>query len=223
MKSTTRLLTLLSVFLVVLVVLSALPFIKKEWAAIVMNQAATHSPGAGIASTLTSSPTTTMAALADTITVNGQPWGRSTCFIGATEGSSRFAIADLKDLGVNTYHIYGGMSRWEAQDDSAVYGYPTIAQIKANPDVINWKQWDSVMTNPPGGSDYSWEPAPHWQGNARTLLGELQAAHIRIVLTLRNRDDQHNPSWSPDPPRTAADWNEWWEHVFATVYWLERA
>jgi Glycosyl hydrolase catalytic core len=23
-----------------------------------------------------------------------------------------------------------------------------------------------------------------------------------------------------NPPRTEADWNEWWEHVFATVYWL---
>ncbi|NJM63444.1 MAG: hypothetical protein HC849_30005, partial [Oscillatoriales cyanobacterium RU_3_3] len=29
-------------------------------------------------------------------------------------------------------------------------------------------------------------------------------------------------SWAlqTESPRTEADWNEWWEHVFATVYWL---
>ena len=79
------------------------------------------------------------------------------------------------------------------------------------------------MTSPTSGSDYAWQPVPRWQGSARTLLGALQAAHIRVILTLRNRDDQQQPSWSPDPPRTTADWNEWWEHVFATVYWLECA
>lgn len=218
MKSTTRLLALFSVLLVVLVLLNALPFIEKQWALATKGQSSA-SPGAGNASPL--SPTSTMVALPDTLLVSGKPWGKSTCFIGATEGSSRFSIADLQDLGVNTYHIYGGMSRWEAHDDSSAYGYPTMQQIKANPNVINWKQWDSVMTNPPDGSDYSWEPPPRWQGNARALLSQLQAAHMRIVLTLRNRDDQHQPSWSPDPPRTTADWNEWWEHVFATVYWLD--
>jgi hypothetical protein len=107
------------------------------------------------------------------------------------------------------------------QDDSNVYGSPTIAQIKANPNVINWKTWDNVMTNPPNGSDYSWQSAPRWQGNARTLFSELKAAHIRVILNLRNRDDQNQPTWSPNPPVTTADWNEWWEHVFATVYWLD--
>jgi hypothetical protein len=48
----------------------------------------------------------------------------------------------------------------------------------------------------------------------------LKAAGIRPVLTIRNRDNNGNPPWSPNPPVTAADWNEWWEHVFATVYWL---
>lgn len=219
MKSTPRLLALLIVLLVVLVVLSTLPYIQKEWADIMMNRTTINSSHTTVPTSL--SPTSTTASVSDAIMVSGQQWGKSTCFIGATEGSSRFSIADLKDLGVNTYHLYGGMSRWEAQDDSPVYGYPTIAQIKANPNIINWKQWDNVMTNPKDGSDYSWEPAPRWQGNARTLLSALQAAHIRVIVTLRNRDDQHQPSWSPDPPRTTADWNEWWEHVFATVYWLD--
>src|SRR5262249_54425742 len=62
-----------------------------------------------------------------TVVVSGEQWGESTCAIGAVEGSSGFDIADLKDLGINTYHIYGGMPRWEAEDDSSVYGSPSIA------------------------------------------------------------------------------------------------
>lgn len=155
------------------------------------------------------------------VVVSGRQWGQSTCFIGATEGSSNFSLSDLRDLGINAYHIYGGMSRWEAQDDSRVYGLPTIDQIKAHPESINWNWWDHIMTDPPGGSDYWWTyQSPAWHGNARTLFSSLKSAGIRPVLTLRNRDNLNNPAWSPDPPITQADWNEWWEHVFATVYWL---
>ncbi|HEX3643529.1 MAG TPA: hypothetical protein VHV10_19760, partial [Ktedonobacteraceae bacterium] len=165
-------------------------------------------------------PTVRVSASA-TVAVTGTQWGKSTCYIGAVEGSSRFALSDFKDLGINTYHIYGGMSRWEAQDDSRVYGSPSIAQIKANPNVINWVQWDTVMTHPPDGSDYWWVGAsPSWSGNASTLFASLKAAGIQPIVTLRNRDDQQHPSWAPNPPTTQADWNEWWEHVFATVYWL---
>ena len=214
MKSSSRLLILLSALLIVIIIVTTIPFIRKEWAS--------FAPGTSTIDAMrTPSPTITTATSPNTVIVSGQQWGNSTCYIGATEGSSRFNIADLEDLGINTYHIYGGMSRWEAQNDSSIYGSPTIEQIKANPNVINWKWWDNIMTNPPNSSDYSWESPPRWQGNARSLLSELQAAHIRILLTLRNRDDQHNPTWSPDPPQTAADWNEWWEHVFATVYWLD--
>jgi hypothetical protein len=165
-------------------------------------------------------PTPVVRATA-TLSVDGSQWGVSTCYIGAVEGSSRFNIADLQDLGINTYHLYGGMSRWEAQNDSGIYGVPTINQIKANPNVINWKWWDNVMTNPSQGSDYSWSPAtPRWNGNARTLFSTLKAAHIRVIISLRNQDDQGEPKWVNNPPTTTADWNEWWEHVFATVYWL---
>ena len=171
----------------------------------------------------TPSPTTPTPAIRATATLSvaGTQWGVSTCYLGAVEGSSRFNIADLQDLGINTYHLYGGMSRWEAQDDSGTYGVPTINQIKADPNVINWKWWDNVMTNPPQGSDYSWSPGtPRWNGNARTLFSALKAAHIRVIISLRNQDDQGDPKWVNNPPTTTADWNEWWEHVFATVYWL---
>lgn len=157
-----------------------------------------------------------------TITVSGTQWGVSTAFIGATEGNVRFAITDLQDCGLNTYRIYGGMSRWEAQDDDGVYGSPSVAEIKANPGVINWAWWDNVMTNPPDNSDYWWSgtPGTTWQGNARTIFNDLKTAGVRPVLTIRNVDNNDKPAWAPNPPTTAADWNEWWEHVFATVYWL---
>ena len=175
------------------------------------------------ASTLSSpipSPTPRVRVRAS-INVSGIRWGRSTCYIGAVEGSSRFNIADLQDLGINTYHLYGGTARWEPQDDDGIYGYPSIEQIKANPNIINWSWWDNIMTHPPEGSDYWWDPKmPRWQGTARTLFSALKAARIRTVISLRNRDDQGNPAWAPNPPVSTADWNEWWEHVFALVYWL---
>jgi len=156
-----------------------------------------------------------------TLTVSGTQWGVSSAYLGANEGSSGFNIADLQDLGINTYRIYGGMSRWEAQDDDGVYGSPTIDQIKANPGVINWAWWDNIMTNPPNGTDYWWSSdAAPWMGNARTMLQQLHDNNIKVVLVLRNRDNNGNPTWMANPPVTQADWNEWWEHVFATVYWL---
>jgi hypothetical protein len=156
-----------------------------------------------------------------TVSVSGTQWGVSTAHIGATEGNVRFDVADLQDAGINTYRIYGGMSRWEWQDDDGVYGTPTIDEIKADANVIDWTWWDNAMTTPPNGSDYWWSgDGGLWQGNARTIFAGLKATGIRPVLTIRNRDNNGNPPWSPNPPVTAADWNEWWEHVFATVYWL---
>ena len=76
-------------------------------------------------------------APAATISVSGTRWGTSMCYIGATEGNARFDIADLRDAGINTYRIYGGMSRWEPQDDDGVFGAPSLADIKKDPQVIN--------------------------------------------------------------------------------------
>ncbi|NET86792.1 MAG: hypothetical protein F6K45_01535 [Kamptonema sp. SIO1D9] len=157
-----------------------------------------------------------------TIAISKQPMGVSTRYIGAVEGNVNFDIKDLQDLGINTYRIYGGMSRWEAEDDDGIYGQPTISEIKANPNIINWDWWDKIMTEPPNNSDYWWSGNDTWQGNARTIFSQLKQANIRPVVTLRNTDDAWNPSWALqlNPPRNEADWNEWWEHIFATVYWL---
>lgn len=164
-------------------------------------------------------------AASATITVSGTQWGNSACFIGATEGNVRFNTADMTDAGMNTYRIYGGMSRWEKVDDDGVYGSPSIAQIKANVNSINWAFWDDVMTNPADGSDYSWSGTPGTTApvNARTIFADLKLAGIRPVLTVRNVDNNTNPPWAEtnlNPPNTPEDWNEWWEHVFATAYWL---
>ncbi|HEX8034040.1 MAG TPA: hypothetical protein VF510_09345, partial [Ktedonobacterales bacterium] len=156
-----------------------------------------------------------------TIGVSGTQWGVSTAYIGATEGNVRFDTSDMTDLGINTYRIYGGMSRWEWQNPYGTYGAPTIDQIKADPNVVNWAWWDNAMTTPPNGSDYWWSGTSGlWQGNARTIFAGLQSAGVRPVLTLRNRDNNGNPAWAPNPPVTADDWNVWWGHVFSTVYWL---
>ncbi|MGL5058679.1 MAG: hypothetical protein ACRC62_01760, partial [Microcoleus sp.] len=159
-----------------------------------------------------------------TIKFSNTPAGVSTRYIGAVEGNINFDIKDLQDLGVNTYRIYGGMSRWEPEDDDGKYGWPEISQIKANPNLINWAYWDKMMTDPPNGSDYWWsgEPGKVWQGTAKTIFTALKQANIRPVVSIRNVDSSWNPSWALqlNPPRTEEDWNEWWEHVFATVYWL---
>lgn len=162
-----------------------------------------------------------------TVTVSGTQWGISTQYIGANEGDQYFNIKDLKDLGINTYRIYGGMSRWEWQDDDGTFGSPTIAQIKASPNVINWTWWDQAMnasTSSQGGSDYWWSgDSTVWQGSASTIFATLQGNNIRPVVVLRNVDNNKTPAWANlqlNPPNTTAGQNEWWEHAFATVYWL---
>lgn len=162
-------------------------------------------------------------AASGTLTVSGTQWGVTSQYLGANEGSSQFNINDLVDLGINTYRLYGGMSRWEPTDDSSTYGSPSIAQIEANPDVVNWAFWDNIMTNPPGGSDYSWSASTGIPPvSAATIISQLNAHNIKPIVVLRNVDNNNNPAWSEahNPPTTTNDWNEWWEHVFATVYWF---
>lgn len=60
------------------------------------------------------------AATSATIRVAGTQWGVSTCYIGGTEGGARFDLADIQDSGINTFRVYGGMSRWEQSDDDGV-------------------------------------------------------------------------------------------------------
>src|SRR5215471_4188139 len=136
-----------------------------------------------------------------TLTVSGTQWGITSQNLGANEGSSQFNINDLVDLGINTYRMYGGMSRWEPTDAESTYGSPTIAQIEANPAVINWAFYDNIFTNPPGGSDYRWSASTGIPPvSAATIMSDLNAHNITPIIVLRNRDNNGNPTWSPNPP-----------------------
>lgn len=171
-------------------------------------------------------PALTDASAPIAVQISSTPIGKSTRYIGACEGNVDFEPADLVDLGINTYRIYGGMSRWELEEDDGVYGSPSIAQIKQNPNIIPWDRWDSVMSAPKTGSDYAFSKKLNdrdlWQGSARTIFEALKQNNIRPVITIRNVDSRYNPAWARrlNPPNSEADRNEWWEHVFATVYWL---
>ncbi len=153
-----------------------------------------------------------------TIKVSPEQWGVSTRYIGGTEGSARFDIDEMKECGINTLRIYGDMSRFEPTDDGGEYGSPTLAQIKADPDVIPWERWDEVMDSPysPHIAVREGHPALTW----RRVFEELKGAGIRPVISLRNRDTHLKPGWIAAVPETEADWNEWWEYVFAMAYWL---
>jgi hypothetical protein len=219
MKTSLKFRSLISFFLVMILLLLNISASTSTGTA--AGKPPTATPG-GPTPTPGGNPTATPAA-SNTLNVSGTPWGVSTCNIGGVEASADFNVADLTDMGMNTYRLYGGMSRWEAQDDDGVYGSPSIATIKANLNSINWAWWDNVMTNPPSGTDYWWSGGtPIWTGNARTLFQALKDNGIRPVVTLRNVDNAGNPAWAAalNPPNTPEDWNEWWEHVFATVYWF---
>jgi len=155
-----------------------------------------------------------------TVRVTETSDGRTEQSIGATEGCTRFDIKELTDAGLGNYRLWAGMSRLEPVNDNAVYGTPTIAQIKANPAIINWAAWDAQFAKPA----YDWTPT--CQSVVRSSLADILAAlrdhAIRAVVTLRPVDDQGHPAWALPlaPPRTPEDKNEWWEHVFATVYWV---
>lgn len=164
------------------------------------------------------------AALMATIKVFGDQWGRSTRYIGANRGVTNFNIADFYDLGINTYRFYGGMGPWEYLDDDGTFGNPTITDIKADPQVINWAWWDEIFTNPPEGSPfwYATEPGVGWKGNSRKIFGDLKNAGVKPVVSLRVQNAQIKPDWAAalNPPNTPQGRNEWWEHVFAVVYWM---
>lgn len=162
-----------------------------------------------------------------TVVVSGTINGLTEEDIGAVEGPCRFDITELADLGITNYRMYSGMARLEPEDDDGVYGSPSIAEIKADPNVINWAFWDNIMTydntyfwasggNPPfEGDPPAWAPVSFVD-----IVGALNANGIKPVLTLRNVNNFGDPEWAPNPPTTTEDRNEWWEHVFAVVYWL---
>lgn len=169
---------------------------------------------------LVAMPARQASAASYTVTVTGTPTILTERDIGTVEGCARFDVADLNDAGFTNYRIYVGTSRLETNDDDGIYGSPNIAQIKANPNVIPWTVWDTAFNRPDG---YFWAcPGTGAQVSLARMLSDLKANGIATVITLRNVDNNGNPPWAQamNPPDTADDWDEWWEHVFATVYWV---
>ena len=100
------------------------------------------------------------------------------------------------------------MSRWEPTNAESTYGSPSIAQIEANPGVINWAFFDNIFTNPPGGSDYSWSASTGIPPVSAAMIISNLNAHNNItpIVVLRNLDNNKNPAWAPNPPVTANRW-----------------
>jgi hypothetical protein len=155
-----------------------------------------------------------------TVTVTATPAGLTELSIGAVEGCARFATSDLTDLGINNYRIYAGMSRVEPEDDDGVFGWPSISEIKANPNIINWAAWDYQFHRP---DSYHWSagcPA-YAQTSLHDMLLALKQNNILPIITVRPVDNNSLPQWAQalNPPTTPEGRNEWWEFVFAWVYW----
>ncbi len=163
------------------------------------------------------------------IEVNKTVVGQTTQYVGATEGGY-FNVDDLTDCGINTYRIWVGMSDVEYCDDddprgyvwecdragNAQYGLPISDTIKADPDVIDWENWD-LHINDPG---YRWRTGQNPDTAYGDMVGELVAKDILPVLCLRNRDEFDWPGWAPDPPFDDAALSEWWQYCFAVAYWF---
>ena len=155
-----------------------------------------------------------MPAQADskaTITVSSSQWGQSTYYIGAGDGfvpDQKAAFAEIKDLGLNTMRVSGQASNWEPVDDSPVYGQPSIDQLKADPNSINWSVWDKHL-------------ASNWIGGmgAPEYFSTLKSMSIRSVINF-TLDHDGAGTFMANPPITQADKNEWWKYVFALAYWL---
>ncbi len=142
-----------------------------------------------------------------TISVSGTQMGISTQYIGANSGTS-YDSGKFKDVGFNSMRIWDDITEFEPQNDSSTYGSPGIDQIKNDTNIsssglIPWSTWDNNFSS--------------YQG----FFDQIKNDNIRLMISLRDTGNNHGQGWLKNqPPATSADWNEWWEHVFAEVYWL---
>ncbi|MDQ3458129.1 MAG: hypothetical protein M3498_02305 [Deinococcota bacterium] len=163
------------------------------------------------------------------VKISGKSSGKSSQYIGANGGGSLPPrVSDIRDLGLNTYRLWGGMQTFEPTDDDGKYGSPTMSDMKrvlaGNPsrvnDFVNWAAFDKNMRA---------------TGN---ILRELyKVPGMEPIMILRNSGNW-GTFWVPRmnvtgagcktssgqtivwPQFSSADWNEWWQHVFAVVYWI---
>jgi hypothetical protein len=171
-----------------------------------------------------------VAATALTVKVSKPSSGRSIRYIGVNYGSALPQVNDLRELGVTSYRLLGGMARFEPADDDGKYGLPTISDMKrtlsSNPsrvgNFVNLAAFDRNMA-----------------GMGVALKTLYKVPGMEPLMILRNSEPRGGaPFWMPRmnttgtgcktasgqtivwPQFTQADWNEWWQHVFAVVYWI---
>ncbi|MFH1129980.1 MAG: VCBS repeat-containing protein, partial [Pseudomonadota bacterium] len=166
-----------------------------------------------------------------TITAADSVEGTTTTYIGATEAYV-FNIDDLTDLGINTFRMWTSMNELEWWDDDdatwgayggGMIGTPAIQTIKDDQpngfnNTVPWSWWDTQF----GGVFFSWDdPYSEASSSRAEIIDACISNQITPLLVLRNKTNANEPAWAPDPaPLTAGDLAEWWEHCFATAYWL---
>ncbi|RUS15937.1 glycoside hydrolase superfamily [Endogone sp. FLAS-F59071] len=78
----------------------------------------------------------------------------------------------------------------------------------------SWRIWDD-LNDFESQDDNVWDNS---MGNHRSFFDQLKADNVELYLSMRNTC--WGCQWLTKPPQSDADWNEWWEHVFAEIYWL---
>lgn len=161
------------------------------------------------------------------VKVKGTSSGLSTKYIGANgtelEYSRDFKINDVKALGITTYRLWSGMEKLEPVDDDGVYGSPSIAQMKqsgSRVNLVNWSAFDARMKDHgdilkqlhtvPGMQPMMILRNSGWWGN-------FWVPKMNVTGSSCTAPNGSNIVW---PKFTQDDWNEWWQHVFAVVYWV---
>ncbi len=150
-------------------------------------------------STSAASPAEAQQPAAASVKVGARQVGVSTRYIGV--GYS-YDEAGYAEGGFNTVFLGDSIEKWEPVNDTPTYGALTPDAVKRDPTVVPWAVWDGTL-----GST-------RW----RAIWESTKARGVRVVIGLRNQYRQTN--WSANPPKVQADFDEWWEHVFALAYWL---
>jgi hypothetical protein len=151
-------------------------------------------------------------AAAVNLTVSSTVMGKTPEYLGTVEGGF-WNVADLVDCGMKSVRLYCDMTRIEPTDDDGAYGTPTIAQVKANPNIIPWTLWDQRMND-----------ASLWGTGVSLaqIFADCAANGIQPLICIRTWDINHQPAWAPLPPFDDTNpnaKNELWEFCFALAYW----
>lgn len=139
---------------------------------------------------------------------------------GVCNGIGRWNTNDIKDLGMNTIRWWTGFYNFAPVDPDGVYGKNTPAQIKANPNLINWSAYATQFNRT--------DPYFYDTGYTNAMTGVSMAQMIQdcknngleVMLGLETHMSTGEPAWlTKIPVRDTASRNEVWEFAFAMVYY----